>query len=279
MKGINCLKIFSLVLTLLLATEGFGGVRELGNGSNFLVLEGFEEVKDEKGKLRKAILDAVKIAEKINLKNAPELLFLKEEIEGSRYIKIDREVYSEGNRNPGDYTYGSWLVATTEPYRGAPTKIYNNVIDRLSLSQLVQMVIHEALHRSLYAPVNTQEKIVERLTNIITQYERLDENLRRYLDFVKTMKISWAVKIATYTSESALKAVHLSDRIHETSNRNTRLHMSSDGAGGIELWDSVTEKVYRFNSKYNNDWGSTLDEKIKEFVSDAIDDIEKQSKY
>ncbi|MFN8370804.1 MAG: hypothetical protein U0T83_09310 [Bacteriovoracaceae bacterium] len=123
----------------------------------------------------------------------PEFEELTNEIQFAKYILVDRDVEVSPNRSPGDYPVGGYLVASTETYRGAPTKIYPKLIGKLSSTQLVQMIIHEALHRTLPSPMNESEEIVNRVTNFLTQFtsSKVVPNLKKYMEKIRTQKIAW----------------------------------------------------------------------------------------
>jgi hypothetical protein len=173
-----------------------------GNGTGFAQLEGFADYAAQSAALRQAISDSVALIKSLGIDQAasfPELTYLTEEVQYSRYLLIPQNITLAPNRAPGDYPIGTNLVASTELVRGAPTKIYPTLITQTQAnSQLVQMVIHEALHRALPEPMNSYEPVVVKLTNIITQYRSSEapKAVRDYLNLVAKKKMPWLVKIS-----------------------------------------------------------------------------------
>ncbi len=190
--------IFAVALLLV---PGAHAGPETGNGTGLGQLEGFEDYAVVSNKLQKAIAASTQLIKNFGLEtniNFPELRLWAQEVQFSRYILVRKDVTVSPNRSPGDYPIGTFLVASTELQRGAPTKIYPRLIGDLSDSQLVQMVLHEALHRALPEPMNGSESACEKITNIVTQYapQTVIENLSRYFEIIRNKRIPWKVFIS-----------------------------------------------------------------------------------
>jgi hypothetical protein len=164
-------KIAVLLITAFLSLNVLANSRT-GNGSFRGRLEGFDDYQKESQKLVRAIERSETILSEVDYEESAflSLRTLRREILEAKYIKINKTMVAVPKRHPGDYLWAGELAASTDAFPGAPTRIYKNVIEDMSETQLVQMVIHEALHRSLSSPYNTYEPVVERITNILTQY-------------------------------------------------------------------------------------------------------------
>lgn len=268
------MKIFKICLIVAFISLKVWGGQE-GNGSGLAQLEGFRDYKAESSKLRTAIKDALKMVANVDLESSPgefpELAYLSNEIQSSKYILVPYDVLVQPNRAPGDYPIGTYLVASTDTVRGAPTRIYPTLIKQLSPSQMVQMVIHEALHRALPKPLNGYETVVERITKIVTEYApgTIGQNLRSYLSEVRNLKIPWLVQIDGIDRDDWQPLIQpfFDDNtfVEATIGSTTRIGISFDiGCGNLKVLvqDQYRGTQYTYlksnipNHRVKTNWGS-----------------------
>lgn len=261
----------TFIFILVFAISGLGHAEgpETGGGAGLGQLEGFENFRAISTKLQNAISASVSLVKGFGLEahqDLPELKWLAQEIEFSKYILVPRDVTLSANSRPGDYSIGTFLVASTDLQRGAPTKIYPRLFDQLSDSQLIQMVIHEGLHRALPEPMNGLESACDKITNILTQYSEnsVEENLKNYFNVIRNKKIPWIVyvedKNSNYNRAKETQAIIdplISDNtIVESFASETRItirvyYYYRSNYFQISVRDEYRNIVYKFASSFN----------------------------
>lgn len=272
-----------------------------GNGTGQYQLEGFTPV--ESPRINKAIGQAIALIERLEVvanPKLPELAKLIEQIQFTQYIRVNKDIQIEPNRNPGDYHVGTFLVASTETRLGAPTKIYPALFrlgDQLSDTQLQQMVIHEALHRALPAPMNSYEAAVVRLTALLTQDDpsKVAINIETYLIWVRNQKVPWVIYRMNDFSTNDLKVLQplLNDKtIAFSTTDNTRISIkiqtiNKKGYIGIisydtsqiltvDIIDRYSQISYSFMKDTDLDRASLneLNQLATEFIRESIQTIQ-----
>ena len=169
-----------------------------GSGGMSGTFPGFTEVDSQK--LEKAIELAVSLVRELNIGSDQDLSMiwnLENEIQSTKYIQIKNKTAAKANRFAGDYNWSGLLVASTKPFPGSATYIYPGFLDNnnIDATQVAQMVIEEALHRSLPGPINRYEKIVKSITRIIsTNSGNKSKALKNYFNKIKNVRFPWQVK-------------------------------------------------------------------------------------
>jgi hypothetical protein len=140
-----------------------------GRGTLGRDLLDFKPILDERViKLNESILEKVN---RLDLSDVPQLKDLSAELL-TPILEMTEDAYKNPNQYPGDWREGGLLYGYTDLIPGAPTMIYPIALlpinqGGLSDVQLKQLLIHEALHRTLPVPLNGIESLVVSLTRII----------------------------------------------------------------------------------------------------------------
>ena len=238
-----------------------------GSGGKSGTFPGFTEVDSQK--LERAIALALSLVQELNIESDYELKMLwnlENEISSSKYIKIKNQTAARANRFPGDYNWGGLLAASTKPYPGSPTYIYPGFLEsnEIDETQVAQMVIEEALHRTLPEPTNRYERVVKSITGIITTNSGDKTNsLKAYLNKIKNLRLPWAVSYSIishpYTPTSIYSKGYLSriktqlqgsGRVTESS-ASTRLKIVLNiPENTLEIHDLYSKTVQSINAPY-----------------------------
>ena len=169
-----------------------------GSGGKSGTFPGFTEV--DSLKLEEAIELALNLVRELNIGSDYDLKMiwnLENEISSSRYIQIKSKTMARANRFAGDYNWSGFLVASTKPAPGSATYIYPGFLNNgnVDSTQVAQMIIEEALHRSLPEPTNRYEKIVKSITRIIsTNSGDKSKALKIYMNKIKNLRLPWHVR-------------------------------------------------------------------------------------
>lgn len=188
MMKINLKKIYFLLgLTTLLNTHALqAGPYKVGNGDVGADLSGFEQV--HVGILIKTQEKAAKLLKKLNVSQLPSLELLTPEVQKSDLYLIKSELSPERLKELGqwDDKSGHHVYARTLARPHAATRFFRQALD-LNEDQLIALHIHEGLHRSLPRLVREDEKIVTKLTQLITAPAQTFDTLKRELPKVHSI--------------------------------------------------------------------------------------------
>jgi hypothetical protein len=174
MKSIFLTRLLTLAISLSVA---FGLSRaasagDHGRGTLGKDLLSFKTITDPR--LEKINFEIIEKVQRIDFSNVPELKNLAAELM-TPVLEMTTDAYKNPNQYPGDWREGGLLYGYTDLIPGAPTLIYPvallpNDPRALNDGQLRQLLVHEALHRTLPNPLNGLENLVVTLTRIVLLY-------------------------------------------------------------------------------------------------------------
>lgn len=182
---INSLK-FIFLLSGFISTNLSAGPYKVGNGDIGADLSAFEEV--HVGKLKKTQKMAAELLEKLNVKQLPAMELLTPEVEKSDLYLIKPELTEKRLKELGqwDENSGHHVYARTLARPHAATRFFRQALD-LSDQKLIALHIHEGLHRALPKSIRENEKIVTKVTALLTAPDITFDSLKRELSKVHSI--------------------------------------------------------------------------------------------
>jgi hypothetical protein len=182
----NKLLIPILLSALLATTSVQAGPYKVGNGDVGADLSAFEEV--HVGKLKKTQKMAADLLKKLNVKQLPRLELLTPEVAKSDLYLIKPELTQERLKELGQWEEksGHNVYARTFARPHAATRFYRQALD-LSDQKLIALHIHEGLHRALPKSIREDEKIVTKITGLLTTPDITFDSIKRELSKIHPM--------------------------------------------------------------------------------------------
>lgn len=194
-----------------------GGGMDDGKGTLGMDLMDFKEVTDDR--LLKLNQKVIKRMRDLGVAALPELAKLTREL-NVPILEMTEDVHRKASEDPGDWKVDGFLYGYTELRSGAPTLIYPIALQKprepkkdedlrapqgLSDVQIQQLLLHEALHRTLPRPLNRIEELVVTLTRILLLYdvEQALENAKETIDSYR----SFREKVYIYISPSVTEII------------------------------------------------------------------------